>query len=513
MLRSTGMALFASVFGLLAGLGTAEAQIIVPLGPEVPVSVAPGYQPSVAIQQDGTSLVAWLDRPLVVGSIRGQRFDADGAPVGSAFTITEPNEGAGQLRIRADPRGSRFLVAWLAVGFEAAPILARSVGEDGGLGSVFRIDSGAGVQGGVFDVALGEDGTSLAIWSGSAPGPEGVFGQRFSIDGSLLGPMLQLSSPDRPADSPPSTLAVTSGPNERFSVLWTERVGSSGYGQLLLRQVIDGAPAGVNPRVLYQERYLAAEPQFVSPSVPIWSARDGQETAIFLSLLDSASPLNALKLLGSSRMLLHRPQGAVNDSDQSMYLWSSDRETTNDATDLWAQANPRGPAVRVNALARGEQLSPMLAGGRDDTFVAVWEDRPDRFIPEDWRVVMRRFRVVDTPLCGQDLTTACLRDGRFAASVAWENFSGETGQGEVIPFSSSTSALFSFFTRDNWEMQVKVIDGCTNNGHFWVFGAASTNVAYTVTVTDLVTGAEARYENALGTASPAINDTRAFVCP
>ncbi|MDA8021020.1 MAG: hypothetical protein MPN21_26580 [Thermoanaerobaculia bacterium] len=78
---------------------------------------------------------------------------------------------------------------------------------------------------------------------------------------------------------------------------------------------------------------------------------------------------------------------------------------------------------------------------------------------------------------------------------------------------SETSGLFYFFGRDNWEVLFKVLDACTFNDRFWFFAAATTNVDYTLKVTDTMTGAEITYNNPLGVASPAITDTSAFPCP
>ena len=71
-----------------------------------------------------------------------------------------------------------------------------------------------------------------------------------------------------------------------------------------------------------------------------------------------------------------------------------------------------------------------------------------------------------------------------------------------------------FFAADNWEMLIKVLDGCGLNQNYWVFAAATTNVEYTLTVTDTMTGQEVSYFNPLGQAASAITDTAAFAtCP
>jgi uncharacterized metal-binding protein len=73
---------------------------------------------------------------------------------------------------------------------------------------------------------------------------------------------------------------------------------------------------------------------------------------------------------------------------------------------------------------------------------------------------------------------------------------------------------FWFFSPDNPEILVKVLDGCSFNGAKWFFASAGTNVGFTVTLTDTATGAQRVYTNPdLNPALP-IQDTSAFAtCP
>ena len=112
--------------------------------------------------------------------------------------------------------------------------------------------------------------------------------------------------------------------------------------------------------------------------------------------------------------------------------------------------------------------------------------------------------------CVPTSTALCLGDGRFRVEVAWRDFTGKTGQGSVVPLVSRDSGLFWFFGPDNWELMVKVLDGCSLNGHHWVFAAATTTVEYTLTVTDTRTGQTAVYHNPLGRQSPSVTDTAAL---
>jgi hypothetical protein len=101
-----------------------------------------------------------------------------------------------------------------------------------------------------------------------------------------------------------------------------------------------------------------------------------------------------------------------------------------------------------------------------------------------------------------------LREGRFRAEVTWRDFTGGSGVGHPVPETADTGS-FWFFAPDNLELLVKVLDGRPVNGHFWVFFGALSNVGYTVTVTDTLTGRTRVYENPAHTFA-SVADTLAF---
>ena len=129
-------------------------------------------------------------------------------------------------------------------------------------------------------------------------------------------------------------------------------------------------------------------------------------------------------------------------------------------------------------------------------------------------------RIIDVPSSGEGPPTEgdcvpgadrfCFSDGRFQVDVTWESQTGDTGVGMAGGLETPDSGVFYFFEQNNWELLVKVIDGCAITDHFWVFAAATTDQQYTLTVTDTVTGAVKQYFNPLGERAPAIADTAAF---
>ncbi|MEO7795895.1 MAG: hypothetical protein ABIV06_14100, partial [Thermoanaerobaculia bacterium] len=99
--------------------------------------------------------------------------------------------------------------------------------------------------------------------------------------------------------------------------------------------------------------------------------------------------------------------------------------------------------------------------------------------------------------CVPSSTVLCLADGRFAVEVAWRDFLGRTGAGYARELTDE-SGSFSFFSPANPEVVVKILDGSTNNGHFWIFAGALGNLALDLTVRDTATGDQRTYSTALG---------------
>jgi hypothetical protein len=104
--------------------------------------------------------------------------------------------------------------------------------------------------------------------------------------------------------------------------------------------------------------------------------------------------------------------------------------------------------------------------------------------------------------------SAQLQNGRFSTSVTWTASDGRTGTGTPVGVVANTQG-FTFFTPDNVELTVKVLDGRAINGHFWVFYGSLTDVQFTLTVTDNQTQAQKTYTNAQGT-NGSVADTSAF---
>lgn len=111
-----------------------------------------------------------------------------------------------------------------------------------------------------------------------------------------------------------------------------------------------------------------------------------------------------------------------------------------------------------------------------------------------------------------------VQENRFCVLADWATPRGSSGIGHRVPFRSDDSVLFWFFAPHNWELQVKVLDGCVVNGHFWVFFAATTNVEFELQVfgrgiSNFGNPAlQKTYVNPQGQRADAVTDTTAFPC-
>lgn len=93
--------------------------------------------------------------------------------------------------------------------------------------------------------------------------------------------------------------------------------------------------------------------------------------------------------------------------------------------------------------------------------------------------------------CTPGAETLCLAGGRFRVEVDWENphLAGDRGVGRVFDgLGGAVSGHFWFFHPDSLDLAVKILDGRSINGHFWILWGGLSDVGYTLRVTDTESG-------------------------
>jgi ELWxxDGT repeat protein len=168
--------------------------------------------------------------------------------------------------------------------------------------------------------------------------------------------------------------------------------------------------------------------------------------------------------------------------------------------ELWISDGTQSGTYRLTDLNPGDAASSpsdfVQAGGR--LFFQASDGLHGR---ELWGLDLPPAR----PGCPAD--RLCLQNDRFAVKVTAHAPDGDFPGRRAL--AGAESGVFTFFSQNNWEMLVKVLDGCGVNDAFWVSAAAASDVGYTLEVLDRASGVAKTWNKTAGAASP-ILDIAAF---
>lgn len=118
--------------------------------------------------------------------------------------------------------------------------------------------------------------------------------------------------------------------------------------------------------------------------------------------------------------------------------------------------------------------------------------------------------------CVRTGSVSCLQNGRFEVRVDYDS-ANSSGAAQLMSFNgqraeSDDSAFLYFFSPANFEMGLKILNGCGVNGRYWVFIGGLTNQGWTVNIRDTQTGVVKTYSNALNHLTSTVADTNALPC-
>ncbi len=444
--------------------------------------------PSVAGLADGGFVAVWTHVDATGSFVRGRRYNAGGAPVAGEFTIVEdfyPFYPA--VTALAD---GGFLVIWEDTGFY---IDGRRYLADGTpAGEVIRFTPERSATFANPTAAPRPGGGFVIAWHGRGPEP-GVNGtsiraQLFAADGTPEGAELWINSYTAERQERPSVATAAGGD---IVVAW-ESLGSTGtdnfYRSIQARRFAPPcfALGGLGDKCLDVE---AADPTSGTP-VNIYRCNGGDNQRWQLALTPGPQELVGL----GGKCLVPGPADASGDPRAVIGACGGPEA-------LWRLATP-GHALPSALIHIDTGLCLDVQGG-----IAI-DGTPVQLFPchgggnQQWRPAAE--------VCTRDSLGLCLEGERFRADLTWRSFDGTTGSAQAVPVGSDDSGLLWFFEADNWEMLIKVLDGCAINDRFWVFAAATTTVEYTLRITDTALGTTTEYSNPLGNAAAAITDTDAF---
>jgi hypothetical protein len=506
------------------------------------------YLPDVTFLRSGDFVVVWHNyfiqyfEPIFFDDpVMARLFAPDGTPRGDAFLVNSITAVTQFARVAADPAGG-FAVAW-ENDFRSTLQVRRFAADGAPLGPERPVSTDLGGSAGsnrtpvpMFSPA-GELSVAWVNSSFSSPlDPPGLFAQRFAGDGSFLGPKIRLA--DGPAlDAPPYAADDRQG----HRLLVWGAPGAAADGPLEIRaRLFDTAWQPAQPALRVAQFTPRRSPfgsAYITPPWPVAAASAGG----FLTAWDSLpSPITPVPQVTGQILAPPCPAGALclqNGRFQATVAWRDPRSGAAGAGKTIPLTSDTG-AFWFFTSGNAELIVKVLDGRQSNGnwwvfFGALTDVEYDLTVTDTQTGAQRVYHNppftmasrADVDAFAADALAGSLSElppqpaprtiapmtllGDFEVYVSFiDPITFETRQATGVPLSGD-SAYFWFFDATNIELVVKVLDGRLVNGHRWVFYGALTDVEYTLTVIDRISGASKSYHNPHGRmASQA--DTSAF---
>lgn len=419
----------ALIFGLLCAAFPVAAQIA-PVGPEFQVNTfTPDFQlyPSVAGAADGDFVIVWAsyDQDGSYGGIFGQRYDREGARLGSEFRVNTTVEDDQYFPSVASDAEGNFVVVWTSY-YQDGDYLGvfgqRFSSEGVRIGGEFQVNSFTIGYQGLPEVASAPDGRFIVVWaSQDQDGSDfGVFGQLYDAAGAPVSGEFQVNSETAEYQGGPA-VAMDGGGD--FVVVWTSYgQDGDGYGIFGQRYDSSGAPLGGE----FQANTYTLDDQ-IDPDVAtdeagnfivVWQSdfQDGSGNGIFGQRFAADGTRQGSEFQVNEVTVGDQGAPAVAGDPTGRFLvtWVDDGLDGDDLGVFGRQfdpsGEPAGPQFQVNSTTARSQTYQAVAAAGAGRFIVAWSS-----LDQDgsgFGVFGQRFTADGAPLCPGDC------DGDGAVTVA-----------------------------------------------------------------------------------------------
>ncbi|MDA8018361.1 MAG: thrombospondin type 3 repeat-containing protein [Thermoanaerobaculia bacterium] len=386
-------------------------------------------RPGVAMDHRGDFVVVWVSNGSDNGdtslrSIQGQRFAADGDPLGNQFLVNSyTTNGQSDPAVAMDSDGN-FVAIWRSFGSENSGPLPPSIqgqrfaANGDPLGDPFRVNTYTTGSHYRPTVAMDPDGDFVVVWdsNGSDNGDtsfHSIQGQRFAANGDPLGGQFLVNTytTDRQYWS-----NVAMDPDGDFVVVWESRASDNGdtSGRSIQGQrfAADGDPLGGQ----FLVNTYTTNSQY-RPKVAI--GLDGDFVVVWDSSLSDNGDSSAFSVQGQRFAAHGDPLGnqflvntyttssqttstvAMDAEGDFVVVWQSYGSDNGDTSShsvqgqrFAANGDLLGHQFRVNTFTPGYQAAPKVAMDPDGDFVVVWRSsHSDNGDTSDTSIQGQRFRV------------------------------------------------------------------------------------------------------------------------
>lgn len=417
---------FAGILLFLSLASAGRAQQVVATGQAI-------QTPQVAVAGTGDSMIVWTDFEGTGSSssfgVFARLYDANGKPKGRPFSVPQSRAGHQLLpQVAADDRGN-FIAVWQG-GFygahsdtsggdgDGAGVFAQRFDRNGArLGSSFRLSRSAAGDQLTPNVAMGSDGSFVAVWqdcTGTQRRCSELHASRFTASGERKGeelkiPVLTATSyiDGRPVQNPTPHVVFEPG---GFAIGWTEQEACYKFEfekfPVIVHFTDSGQPVG--------ERFRLDDGDCEDATgwtiVALTASRTGASAAFFNGLRNSFQLFAPGGDLVGARKVIGRPNAcrrrngceligaaAMTAGGGFAVVWNDYLTTENPpATHFSLQAqffDPLGTPLgkRVQVVSSVEEFfAPAAAFAKDGGLIVVWGDG---FGPNGPHVILRLRRI------------------------------------------------------------------------------------------------------------------------
>ncbi len=388
--------------------------------------------PEVAVRADGSFIIVWSDERQGNSDVYGQRYSANGVPIGGNFLVNEVisgNQSAPGIAI--DPSG-KFFVSYTDDREGSPDIYLVQFDQMGNRIGTIKVndDSGNNSQG-MSSLTIVGDGNIWVVWEDCREGNQDVYGQQLR-DTIRVGRNFKVNDDTLSSHQRCSFIGVD-GRGE-FLVAWEdERNGDIDiYGQ---RFDSLGNLIGENFKVsdesnLSYQFYPSVARDFSGKTLITWTDTREGDPDIYGQFYDEEG-----NQIGNNFLINDQREGtqwypvcAADSAGNFMVVWMDMRGGD---WDIYGQRydrnqNPIGGNFRINDETSGEQMYGYCAMDKRGEFVVVWMDSRDgefeiyaqRFDREGNRMG-NNFRVNEASNAFQGYPACAKNEGHFI--IAWED--------------------------------------------------------------------------------------------
>ncbi|MBN1394651.1 MAG: trypsin-like serine protease, partial [Pirellulales bacterium] len=372
--------------------------------PDEPINTlptdTPNVEPAVAVDDDGDYVVVWTSYFDGAGDIDAQRFNQDGQPLGSEFSVCSYVEGIQYHPAVAMDGYGDFVVVWAGEGEDDLGGVYAAIFDKDGYIVVddFLINQTTQNLQTMPSVAMDPDGDFVVTWTsyGQDGDLDGIYARRFNVQGVALGDEFLVNTTTAHRQDY-SDIAMDDAGN--FVVVWrSDQQDGNSWGIYGQRFSATGAKLGgefrVNTYTLDKQIDPAVAMDADGDFIVTWSSmgQDGGGYGVYVRRYSSAGGAKTANEVRVNQTTLNwqvTPDVGMADNGDYVVTWSSfqDKPDPNypitdygiyarmyyaNGADYKVAGGQTLGEFRINGTVEGNQVTPAVGVSGGGQFTVAW---------------------------------------------------------------------------------------------------------------------------------------------